>query len=284
MLTPVPLRISWREYAPLRKGCQGPRGLLGIRVARRSLDMLSEDAVRTGPILVIDDDQVVRELVRSVLTGAGHEVLEAFGGQEGIEVARKTQPTMILLGIMMSGVHGIGTCERLKRDPVLHDIPVVGVTDSHDLADTERAFRAGAEFFLAKPFGPESLLQVVGMALERAERRSPSQRLHPRFRARVPVRCVLGKDAEVVGTTGNLSLGGLLLMLPKKLATGAVFRLGLELPKGLVPAEGAVMWERSQPLDDGSFLHGIRFLRFVEDTGPVQYRRFLSEVAASSPA
>src|SRR3989304_7572281 len=144
MPTPVPLRISWRKYAPLRKGCQGPGGPLGIRVAGRSLDMLSEDAVRTGPILVIDDDQVVRELVRSVLTGAGHEVLEAFGGQEGIEVARKTQPTMILLRIMMSGGRGSGTGERLKRDAVLHDIPVVGVTDSHDLADTERAFRAGA--------------------------------------------------------------------------------------------------------------------------------------------
>jgi CheY-like chemotaxis protein len=242
------------------------------------------DEERRGPILVIDDDHPARELARSILTGAGHEVLEAFGGQEGIELARKTQPATILLRIMMSGVHGIGTCERLKRDPVLHDIPVVGVTDSNDLADTERAFRAGAEFFLAKPFGPESLLQVVGMALERAERRSPNQRLHPRFRARVPVRCALGSDAEVVGTTGNLSLGGLLLMLPKKLATGVVFRLGLELPKGLVPAEGAVMWERSKPLDDGSFLHGIRFLRFMEDAGPVQYRRFLSEVAATSPA
>ena len=246
--------------------------------------MSSENAVRTGPILVIDDDHVMRELARSVLTGVGHQVLEAFGGQEGIEIARKTQPTIILLSIMMSGVHGIGTCERLKRDPVLHDIPVVGVTDSQDLADTEQAFRAGAEFFLAKPVGPETLLQVVGMALERAERRSPSQRLHPRFRARVPVRCALGTDAEVVGTTGNLSLGGLLLMLPKKLATGAVFRLGLELPKGLVPAEGAVMWERSKPLDDGSFLHGVRFLRFVDDAGPMQYRCFLSEIAASSPA
>jgi CheY-like chemotaxis protein len=246
--------------------------------------MCGEDAVRTEPILVIDDDQVVRALVTSVLTGASYKVLEALGGQEGIEIARKTQPTIILLRIKMGGVHGIGTCERLKRDAVLHDIPVVGVTDSQDLADTEQAFRAGAEFFLARPFEPEALLQVVGMALERAERRSPSQRLHPRFRARVPVRCAVGTDAEVVGTTGNLSLGGLLLMLPKKLTTGAVFRLGLELPKGLVPAEGAVMWERSKPLDDGSFLHGIRFLRFVEDAGPMQYRCFLSEIAATSPA
>src|SRR3970282_936334 len=126
MLTPVPSRISLRKYAPLGKGCQGSKKLIGIRVARRSLDMLSEDAVRTGPILVIDDDQVVRELVRSVLTGAGYKVFAAFGGQGGIAVARKTQTIVILIRIMMSGVHGIGTCERLKRDAVLHDIPEIG--------------------------------------------------------------------------------------------------------------------------------------------------------------
>ncbi len=250
--------------------------------------MPGETAVPTRPILVIDDDRTLYERASSVLAGAGYKVLAAFNGPSGIEMARKTQPTVILLDMMMPGGDGITTCEHLKRDPVLGDVPVVALTASQDLADTERAFRAGAEFFLAKPIGAESLLQVVGMAVERGEKRSPSQRLHPRFTARVPVRCMVGPGAErsqeVVGTTGNLSLGGLLLMLPKRLATGVVFHLGLELPDGFVPAEGAVMWDRSQPMGDGSFLHGVKLLRFAEAAGPVQYRRFLSEVAATSPA
>jgi CheY-like chemotaxis protein len=243
--------------------------------------------VRTRLILVIDDDRALCDLVSSALTGAGYTVLAAFDGPSGMETARKAQPTVIILSTMMPGGDGIRTCERFKGDPVLRDTPMVAITGSQELEDTEQAFRAGAEFFLARPFGIESLIQVVGMAVDRAERPSPSQRLYPRFQARVPVWCLLGTDAnrsqEVVGATGNLSLGGLLLMLPQKLEPGAVFRLRLQLPEGFVPAEGAVMWERSQPMGDGSFLHGVSLLRFAEDAGPVQYRRFLSEVAAASP-
>lgn len=264
----------------------GAQAASGFRVISRHTG--KEDTVQTRPILIIDDDPASCELVSSVLTGVGFKVAMAFEGPSGIETARAIQPAVILLNIMMPGLDGIRTCERLKQDPVLRDIPVVGITVSEDLGDTEQAFRAGAEFFLAKPLAAENLLQMVHMAVDRAEKRSPSERLHPRFQARVPVRCFVGTEAnrsqEVVGTTGNLSLGGLLLMLPQRLASGVVFRLRLELPGGFVPAEGAVMWDRSQPTGDGSFLHGIRLLRFAEDAGPVQYRRFLSEIAAGSAA
>lgn len=239
-------------------------------------------------VLIIDDDPRSCGFVYGILTAAGYEVISAFDGLSGIETARAAQPVVILLDMVLPGLDGVSTCKRLKQDPVLGDIPVIGITGPSDLTHTEKAFRAGAEFFVSKPFGKENLVEVVGMALEAAETRTASQRLHPRFQAEVPIRCVVGGDGEttreIVGQTGNLSLGGILTWLPEALAPGTVFRLGLELPRGSVPAEGAVMWQRSQPTGDRKSCHGIKLLRFVEDAGRVQYRRFLSEIAAGSAA
>ncbi len=244
--------------------------------------------MKARTILIIDDDPLVWAFVHGILAPAGYDVISAFDGLSGIERARAAQPVVILLDMIMPGLDGISTCQRLKQDPVLGDIPIVGITGPPDLTYTEKAFRAGAEFFVAKPFGKETLLEAVGMALEAAEKRSPRQRLHPRFQAAVPVRCLLGDNGEatreIVGQTGNLSLGGVLTWLPETLAPGTVLRLGLELPEGSVPAEGAVIWQQSQPTDDKRSCHGIKFLRFLEDVGRVQYRRFLSQIAAGSAA
>lgn len=238
---------------------------------------------RECTVLVIDDDPWIWRLADRILAPEGYDIISAFDGLSGIERARTEQPVVILLDMVMPGLDGIGTCERLKRDPVLSVIPVVGITGSTDLTVTEKAFRAGAEFFVSKPFGKESLLEVVGMALEAAAGRRPSQRLHPRFQAEVPVRCIVGGSEEptreIAGHTGNLSLGGVLTWLPETLLPGTVCRLGLDLPDGPVPAEGTVIWHRAH--DDKRSCHGIKLLRFVEEAGRVQYRRFLSGLATA---
>ncbi|MFQ5853149.1 MAG: PleD family two-component system response regulator [Candidatus Binatia bacterium] len=236
-------------------------------------------------ILVIDDDPSMCELVTAILTAAGYEVISAPNGLPGIEMARAAQPAVILLDMILPELDGVSTCQRLKQDPILGDIPVVGITASSDFTHTEKAFHAGSEFFVSKPFLTESLLQVVDMAVDTAEKRSPGQRLHPRFQAEVPVRCRVGADAnrsrEVVGTTRNLSLGGLLLFLPEKLAPGTVVCVHIDLPEGPIIAHSAVIWHNPQPRGAGKIPHGIRFLSFT-DAGLVQYRRFLSQFAAGS--
>lgn len=237
------------------------------------------------PILVIDDDVRSRELIAALLTESDFEVLSAPDGPTGIETARVAQPAVIIVDMMMPGVDGIGTCERLKRDLILADIPLVGITASADLKYTEQAFRAGAMFFLSKPFGAESLIQVVTLAAESARSDTAMHRrqLHPRFPAELSVRCLVGGDAntarEVGGQTQNVSLGGLLLLLPEKLDPGTVLRLGLGLPDGPITADSTVIWQDPQPTGDGKTSHGIRLLRFVEDAGLVQYRSFLSQIA-----
>ncbi|HET7854321.1 MAG TPA: response regulator [Candidatus Methylomirabilis sp.] len=232
--------------------------------------------MQNGLILVIDDDSALCELVRTVLTPVGLEVLTAPDGLRGIELARAAKPTVILLDMILPGLGGIRTCQLLKQDPVLARTVVVAITASPDLRYTEQAFRAGAEFFLKKPFGADGLVQVVKHAVERAQV-GGRRRTHPRFPLDLPVRCVV---EEVMGRVVNASLGGLRLDLAEKLAPGTTFRLQLELPTGIVIAEAKVIWQDDEVIDRKiRHTHGVRLLRFVEDSEFLQYKRFLNEIA-----
>ncbi|MFQ5848828.1 MAG: two-component system response regulator [Candidatus Methylomirabilales bacterium] len=242
--------------------------------------------MRGRPMLVIDDDLGSRETVREILAGQNFDVCSASGGPAGIDIARAAQPAAIFIGMGVSGGDGISRCALLKQDPILRSIPLVGITDSPDLRYTQRAFGAGVEFFLSNPFSEAGLVAVAELALELAQRGTPMHRRchHPRFPVEVPVRCLL-RDAEatrkVVGQTGNMSLGGLLLLLPGRVPARSVFRFQLRLPDATVTAEGAHVWQKPQPCCDGRTRHGVRLLRFVEDVGLVRYRHYLSQVAAA---
>ena len=100
--------------------------------------------MKARTILIIDDDPLVWAFVHGILAPTGYDVISAFDGLSGIERARAAQPVVILLDMIMPGLDGISTCQRLKQDPVLGDIPIVGITGPPDLTYTEKAFRAGA--------------------------------------------------------------------------------------------------------------------------------------------
>lgn len=246
--------------------------------------------MQTRPILVIDDDPRFCELVSATLWGTGFEVLSAPDGPSGIELARAAQPAVILLDIMMPGIDGIATCKRLKQDPIAGDIPVIGITASPDLKYTEEAFAAGAELFLAKPIGVKSLTQVVRLATQRVHRET-EHRVYPRFPAELAVGCLVqGGNAattrQVLGRTGNVSLGGLLLFLPERLPPGVVLGLLLALPLPTEPitAEGTVVWDDPKPTGNGKTAHGIRLMRFFEHFGLAHYQRYLSRIALGTAA
>ncbi len=241
------------------------------------------------PILIIDDDAKVCELVTSVLSDAGFDVLTAPDGPTGTEMARAAEPAVIFLDMSLPDDGGIEMCERLKLDPALGYIPVVGMTASPDLSQVEKASHAGVEFFLAKPLGRENLVHAVRLAAEATQGNTPIRhQRHPRYPAELPARCLFREEAEwtrdVTGQTGNLSLSGLLLLLSEKLELGTVLHLQLSLPEGLITADGTVVWQGSQSTDEGKVSHGIRLLRFAEDDDLVQYRRFLSQLAAGELA
>lgn len=239
------------------------------------------------PVLVIDDDRRSTELVAAILTVAGFEVRSAYDGVSGIEMARGVQPVVILLDMMMPGVDGIATLERLKWDPVLTDIPVIGMTASSDLTYTGRAFRAGADFFVSKPLNRASLVRVVELAVDKAQQGTPMRhhRRHPRFESGIAIRCLVGAESsgarKLAGTAGNVSLGGLLAFLPEPLPPDTPVGLWLELPETTIPATGKVKWQNPQVMVDGRLRHGIQLLRFGSDSSLVGYRRYLSQVAAA---
>lgn len=277
------IRVHVRSYGV-------PQGVSGIGLAKVRRMYVRKAAVETRPILVIDDDPMFCELVTATLWGIGFEVLSASDGPSGIDLARAAQPAVILLDIMMPGIDGIATCKRLKQDPVVWNIPVIGITASPDLKYTEEAFQAGAELFLAKPVGVKSLTQVVNLAAQRVHRET-GHRVYPRFPAELAVGCLVpagNSDTirQVLGRTSNLSLGGLLLLLPERVPPGTVLELllALPLPREPITADGTVIWQGPKPAGDGKTPHGIQLLRFLEHFGLAHYQRYLSQIALGTAA
>jgi DNA-binding response OmpR family regulator len=106
-------------------------------------------------VLVVDDEEQIRELLREFLIGAGYEVLVAANGEEAIEVAQRERPHLILLDIRMPELDGVETCVRLKTHDKTHSIPVIIATAFDDtLAE---ALDAGADDFVSKPFQLEEI-------------------------------------------------------------------------------------------------------------------------------
>jgi CheY-like chemotaxis protein len=112
-------------------------------------------------VLVCDNEDVLRRLVRAALDGGRYEIAEARDGDESIERARDVDPDLIVLDMMMPGRSGIEVLEELRSDPRLRTTPVVMLTARAQAADREAASRAGADYFLAKPFSPSRLVAVV---------------------------------------------------------------------------------------------------------------------------
>jgi CheY-like chemotaxis protein/anti-sigma regulatory factor (Ser/Thr protein kinase) len=110
------------------------------------------------PVLVIDDNADSRDVLRRTLEDDGHVVATAPGGEEGLALARKLSPSLILLDVMMPGMDGWAVLREIKTDPALEAIPVAMVT----VVDDERmAFSLGASEYLAKPVDRGRLVEMA---------------------------------------------------------------------------------------------------------------------------
>ena len=119
----------------------------------------------TARILVVDDDRLLRQMVRDLLEGADFAVAEAVDGADGVTQAAALHPDLILLDLMMPNVDGYTACQRLKADPATQAIPVIFLTASADLSLNRRAYALGAVACLTKPFRREALVAVVQTTL-----------------------------------------------------------------------------------------------------------------------
>jgi len=125
----------------------------------------------TARILVVDDDRLLRQMVRDQLEIADFAVGEAVDGADGLAQAAAFHPDLILLDLMMPDLDGYTVCRSLKAEQTTRAIPVIFLTVSSDLGLNRQAYAAGAAACLTKPFRREALLAVIQTTLKGVARR-----------------------------------------------------------------------------------------------------------------
>jgi two-component system cell cycle response regulator DivK len=112
-------------------------------------------------ILVIEDTEDNRTILRDLFHSAGHDVIEALNGEDGVLAAERVRPDLILMDIQLPVMDGYEATRRIKALPGLETTPIIAVT-SHALSDDEEKARAaGCDDYVPKPFSPRQLLAIV---------------------------------------------------------------------------------------------------------------------------
>ena len=119
-------------------------------------------------ILVVDDDTDIRGLVLELLQRAGHDVVEAPDGNDGLKRFYAEKPDLVILDVQMPGLDGWGVLERIRE---LSEVPVIMLTARAEELDKVRGLRAGADDYVTKPFGRQELLARVEAHLRRSRDR-----------------------------------------------------------------------------------------------------------------
>ena len=112
-------------------------------------------------ILVVDDQEDNRRILRDLLTNSSFEVVEARTGEEAVTLAEAQTPDLILMDIQLPGIDGYEATRQIKAKPALRATPLIVVTSYALSGDDAKAFAAGADAYVSKPFSPRALLAKV---------------------------------------------------------------------------------------------------------------------------
>ncbi len=112
-------------------------------------------------ILVVEDQEDNRRIMRDLLASAGYEVIEAVTGEEGVAAAETHRPDLILMDIQLPGLDGYEATRQIKANPDLEHIPIIVVTSYALSGDDVKAFEAGCNDYVSKPFSPRELLAKI---------------------------------------------------------------------------------------------------------------------------
>jgi two-component system, cell cycle response regulator DivK len=111
-------------------------------------------------ILVVEDQEDNRRILRDMLTSADYEIMEAESGEEALAAAAKQRPDLILMDIQLPIMDGYEATRRIKADPTLTDVPVIAVTSYALSGDEKKARAAGCDDFVPKPYSPRLLAKI----------------------------------------------------------------------------------------------------------------------------
>ena len=112
-------------------------------------------------ILLVEDQEDNRRIVRDLLASVDYEVIEAVTGHEGVAMAEKHVPDLILMDIQLPGLDGYEATRRIKANPALRHIPIIAVTSYALSGDSVKAKEAGCDDYIPKPFSPRKLLAMI---------------------------------------------------------------------------------------------------------------------------
>jgi len=119
----------------------------------------------TKRILVVEDQEDLRGVLRDLLTGSGYAVLEAPDGQSGIATAKADRPDLILMDIQMPVLDGYEATRQIKADPAVKATPIIAVSSFAMKGDEEKARAAGCDHYVTKPYSPLQLLRTIRSVL-----------------------------------------------------------------------------------------------------------------------
>ncbi len=235
-----------------------------------------------GTVLVIDDVPYMLELA-SVFLSRTARVLTASGGAEGLEIARRHRPDLIVSDSQMPGLSGVELCRAAAADPRLCSTPVIILVNGASGRERGLAIRAGATDVLVKPLSRLSLIEAVSRQLSGARLRA-LPRVPLEIRARVTA-----STREETGVVRNVSRGGLFLETSCDLAQRSEVDLRFRLPGSphLLAASAQVIWRkpevpgRPSGSEGAGSAHGfgLRFLD-IDRTGIRSLDDFVYERAA----
>ena len=112
-------------------------------------------------VLIVEDNEKNRKLVRDVLTFKGYQIIEAETGEDGVRLARERQPRLVLMDIQLPGIDGIEALRRLRADDVTRGIPVLAVTASAMDRDRQKIMAAGFDGYQSKPLNVKEFMAAV---------------------------------------------------------------------------------------------------------------------------
>jgi two-component system, cell cycle response regulator DivK len=115
----------------------------------------------TKRILVIEDTEDNRQIVRDLLESAGYALIEALDGLEGVAAAEREHPDLILMDIQLPGIDGYEATRRIRAVPALAAVPIIAVTSYALSGDEAKTRAAGCDGYVAKPFSPRQLLAKI---------------------------------------------------------------------------------------------------------------------------
>ena len=167
-------------------------------------------------ILIVDDEEDIIELIRYNLEQAEFDVITAYSGEECIEKAEKSRPSLIVLDLMLPGIDGLKTCNMLRNGKNTRNIPIIMLTAKSEEKDIISGLDIGADDYITKPFRPKILIARIKTILRRSEQNDSGKEIIRRagFTVNISGREISYSDRNIKVTYSEFEIFKLLISNP----------------------------------------------------------------------